>query len=147
MDVDDLLGRMTLEEKVAQLTGVWYPDLLVEGQLDEERMAQHLSRGIGQITRIAGTGFDPVPAAEAIDRIQRFLEDRTRLGIPALAHEEALSGLMAPGATNFPQAIGLASTWDPELVQQVAVVIGRQVRAVGGRLALSRRPTARTPSW
>ena len=148
MDVDDLLGRMTLEEKVAQLTGVWYPDLLVEGQLDDERMAQHLSHGIGQITRIAGTGFDPVPAAEAIDRIQRFLEERTRLGIPALAHEEALSGLMAPGATNFPQAIGLASTWDPELVEQVAVVIGRQVRAVGGRLALSPvLDIGRDPRW
>jgi hypothetical protein len=68
---------MTLEEKAAQLTGVWYADLLVEGQLDDERMTQHLSHGIGQITRIAGTGFDPVPAAEAIDRIQHFLEDRS----------------------------------------------------------------------
>ncbi|HET9542487.1 MAG TPA: glycoside hydrolase family 3 N-terminal domain-containing protein [Acidimicrobiales bacterium] len=148
MDVDDLLGQMTLEEKAAQLTGVWYSDLLVEGQLDDERMTQHLSHGIGQITRIAGTGFDPVPAAEAIDRIQRFLEDRTRLGIPALAHEEALSGLMAPGATNFPQAIGLASTWDPVLVEEVAVAIGRQVRAVGARLALSPvLDIARDPRW
>ncbi len=148
MDLDDLVGRMTLEEKVAQLTGVWYTDLLVEGRLDDDRMGQHLANGIGQITRIAGIGFDPVPAAEAIDRIQRFLEDRTRLGIPALAHEEALSGLMAPGATNFPQAIGLASTWDPELVEEVAVVIGRQVRAVGGRLALSPvLDVARDPRW
>ena len=148
MNVDELLDRMTLEEKCAQLTGVWYADLLVEGKLDDERMAQHLSNGIGQITRIAGTGFDPVPAAEAIDRIQRFLEDRTRLGIPALAHEEALSGLMAPGATNFPQAIGLASTWDPALMEQVAIVIGRQVRAVGARLALSPvLDVARDPRW
>jgi hypothetical protein len=67
MDVGNLLGQMTLEEKVAQLTGVWYADLLVEGQLDDEGMTQHLSHGIGQITRIAGPGFDPVPAAEAID--------------------------------------------------------------------------------
>ena len=55
---------------------------------------------------------------------------------------------MAPGATNFPQAIGLASTWDPELVEQVATVIGRQVRAVGGRLALSPvLDIARDPRW
>jgi beta-glucosidase-like glycosyl hydrolase len=139
---------MTLEEKCAQLGGVWFSDLLVDGRLDDERMEQHLSLGIGQITRIAGLGFDPVPAAEANDRIQRFLEERTRLGVPALAHEEALSGLMGPGATSFPQAIGLASTWDPELVEQVAVVIGRQVHAVGGRLALAPvLDIARDPRW
>ena len=96
MDVDELLGTMTLEEKCAQLGGVWFSDLLVDGELDDARMAQALSLGIGHITRIAGTGFDPVRAAEAHDRIQRFLEERTRLAIPALAHEEALSGLMGP---------------------------------------------------
>ena len=148
MDVEGLLERMTLEEKCAQLGCVWYSALLVEGKLDEERMEHFLSLGIGQIARIAGTGFDPVPSAEAIDRIQRFLEERTRLGIPALAHEEALSGLMAPGATSFPQAIGLASTWDPELLEQVAAVTGRQVRAVGCRLALSPvLDIARDPRW
>ncbi len=147
-EVEALLGRMTLEEKCAQLGGVWYSALLVEGQLSDELMEQHLSQGLGQITRIAGTGFDPVPAAEAIDRIQRFLEERTRLAIPVIAHEEALTGLMGPGATSFPQAIGLASTWDPELVEQVASVTGRQVRAVGGRLALAPvLDIARDPRW
>ncbi len=148
MDVDELLGRMTLEEKCAQLGGVWFSALLVDGELDEARMAQALSLGIGHITRIAGTGFDPVRAAEAHDRIQEFLEEQTHLGIPALAHEEALSGLMGPGATTFPQAIGLAATWDPELVEQVAIVAGRQVRAVGARLALAPvLDIARDPRW
>jgi beta-glucosidase len=148
MNIDDLLGSMTLEEKCAQLAGVWYTELLVEGRLDEARMEQHLANGIGHIARIASVGFDPVPTAEAIDRIQRFLEERTRLGIPALSHEEALAGVMGPGATNFPQAIGLASTWDPDLVEEIAGVIGRQLRAIGARLALSPvLDIARDPRW
>lgn len=148
MDVTGLLERMTLDEKCAQLGGVWFSALLVEGKLDDGRMEELLAHGIGQISRIAGTGFDPAAAAEAHDRIQQFLEERTRLGIPALAHEEALSGLMGPGATNFPQAVGLAATWDPELVQDVAGVIGRQVRAVGCRLALAPvLDIARDPRW
>ena len=61
MDVDELLGRMTLEEKCAQLGGVWYSALLVDGQLDDSRMEQALTHGIGQIARIAGTGFDRLP--------------------------------------------------------------------------------------
>jgi beta-glucosidase len=148
VDIEEIMADMTLEEKCAQLGGVWYSWLLVDGQLDDRLMERHLANGIGHITRIAGTGFEAVSAAEAIDRIQHFLEERTRLGIPALAHEEALSGLMAPGATSFPQAIGLASTWDPELVEEVAGVIGRQVRAAGGRLALSPvLDVARDPRW
>ena len=83
---------MTLEEKCAQLAGVWYSQLLVEGELDDERMERRLANGIGQVTRIAGIGFDPVPTAEAIDRIQRFLEERTRLGIPALSTRRPLPG-------------------------------------------------------
>src|SRR5687767_12029404 len=107
---------MTLEEKCAQLAGVWFSWLLVDGELDEAKMQQHLGDGIGQVCRIASTGFDPVETAEFIDGVQRFLAERTRLGVPALSHEEALSGVMGPGTTDFPQAIGLASTWDPELV-------------------------------
>jgi hypothetical protein len=95
IDIEEIRADMTLEEKCAQLGGVWYSWLLVDGQLDKGLMERHLANGIGHITRIAGTGFEPVRAAEAIDRIQHFLEERTRLGIAALAHEEALSGLMA----------------------------------------------------
>lgn len=146
--VDDLLARMTLEEKCAQLGGVYFQHLLDDSELDDQRMETLLADGIGQVTRVSGTGFAPVAAAEAVDRIQCFLAERTRLGIPAIVHEEALSGLMGPGATNFPQAIGLASTWDPELVEEVATVIGRQVHAVGARLALAPvLDIARDPRW
>ena len=146
--VDRLLARMTLDEKCAQLGGAYFQHLLVDGEVDDERMEALLAEGIGQVARVAGTGFDPAPAAEAVDRIQRFLAERTRLGIPAIVHEEALSGLMGPGATNFPQAIGLAAMWDPELVEEVAAVIGRQVHAVGARLALAPvLDIARDPRW
>ena len=97
IDVDDLLSRMTLEEKCAQLGGVWFSDLFTAGQFDEAKMQQLLGDGIGQVTRISGTGFAPADAAAAVDRIQRFLAEHTRLGIPALPHEEALAGLMGPG--------------------------------------------------
>ena len=148
IDVDDLLSRMTLEEKCAQLGGVWFSDLFTAGQFDEAKMQQLLGDGIGQVTRISGTGFAPADAAAAVDRIQRFLAEHTRLGIPALPHEEALAGLMGPGATNFPQAIGMAASWDPEIVEQAAAAAGRQVRAVGARLALSPvLDIARDPRW
>jgi hypothetical protein len=87
MDVDELLARMTLEEKCAQLGGVCYTQLLVQGQLDDGPMEHHLADGIGQVACMASIGFDPVPTAAAIDRIQRFLEERTRLGIPTLSHD------------------------------------------------------------
>ncbi len=148
LDIEDLLGRMTVEEKCAQMGGVWFSDLFVDGQLDEGRMAELLGDGIGQITRIAGCGFDPPSAVEAGNRIQRYLAEHTRLGIPALPHEEALAGLMGPEATNFPQAIGMAAAWDPDLVEEVAAAAGRQVRSVGGRLAMAPvLDIARDPRW
>ncbi len=148
VDIEELLASMTLEEKCAQLGAVWFGDLFVDGQLSEAKMAELLADGIGQVTRIAGSGFTPAAAVEASNRIQTFLTEHTRLRLPALPHEEALSGLMGPDATNFPQAIGMAATWDPPLMEQVAEVIGRQVRNVGGRLALSPvLDIARDPRW
>ena len=148
MDIDELLQQMTLEEKCAQLGGVWFSDLFTAGQFDEAKMHDLIGDGIGQVTRISGTGFDPVGARAAVERIQAFLAEHTRLGIPALPHEEALAGLMGPAATNFPQAIGMASSWDPDLVEEVAAAAGRQVRSVGARLALAPvLDIARDPRW
>src|SRR6476469_4454769 len=101
---------MTLEEKCAQLGSVFFSSLLVEGELDETRVGELLSNGIGQISKIAGSSFEPVRAARFGNELQRFLIERTRLGVPALVHEEALEGLLGPGATEFPQAIGMAAS-------------------------------------
>ncbi len=153
LDVDrraqDLLGRMTPEEKVAQLGCVWSTQL-VEGEgFSPARAAEHLHHGTGQITRIgASTGLRPRESAAFMNAVQRYLVEETRLGIPALVHEESTAGFCARDADQFPQAIGLASTWDPERVERAAAAIRRQMLAVGARQTLAPvLDVARDPRW
>jgi beta-glucosidase-like glycosyl hydrolase len=137
----ELLGRMTLEEKIAQLVGVWvsldagagqvtpYQGMFVGQAHDLDRA---LSVGVGQLTRPFGSA--PVGAAEGariVTEFQGLLARDTRLGIPAVVHEECLAGFMTLGATAFPCPLNLASAWDPDLVREVAAAIGRQMRSVG----------------
>ncbi|HET7486998.1 MAG TPA: glycoside hydrolase family 3 N-terminal domain-containing protein [Acidimicrobiales bacterium] len=133
-----LLARMTLGEKLAQLGGVWYPSLLVDGRVDDGRLEAALADGIGHVSAAgAESGLAPSDLGLLVNRVQRFLVERSRLAIPALFHEEAVAGLCARGATQFPQAIGLASTWDPALIEEVGRSCGRHLRAVGARVALA----------
>ena len=111
--VDDLLDRMTLEEKVAQLTGVLSFDLLGPTGLDEQRFEEHLADGIGQISAGGLLSPDPARLVSMLNQIQRFLVERTRLGIPAIVHHEALAGLVHQACIDFPTAITLAASWDP----------------------------------
>jgi beta-glucosidase len=143
MDVDlrvrELLAKMSLEEKVAQLQSISI-DMLLDGREFSEEKAQKLLRyGIGEITRVGGSrvGLSPREAARIVNKVQRFLVEKTRLGIPAIVHEECLAGLMALTATVFPQAIALASTWDPDLIYRVASAIREQVLSIGARHCLS----------
>ena len=133
--VDDLLGRLTLEEKVAQLGSRWVWELADDqGRLRPEANGL-LRHGLGQVTRVAGaSGLGPEQVAELANTLQRTLVEETRLGIPAIVHEEICSGLMARDATVFPQAIGLASTWEPALIEEVAegVQHGPVTRPSGG---------------
>ena len=147
--VDDVLGRMTLAEKVAQLGGVWITDLVSPSGFDEGRAATHLADGVGHVTRIgASTGLHPSESAALMNEVQRYAVERTRLGIPVVVHEESTGGYCARDATVFPQAIGLAATWDPALVQEVASVIRDQLRAVGARHTLAPvLDIARDPRW
>jgi beta-glucosidase len=149
--VEDLLKRMTLKEKVAQLCSIPANALFEGGRFSVEKARNMLADGIGQITRLAGDHvlrLRPREVAEAANAIQRFLIEESRLRIPAIIHEECLSGLMAWGATTFPQAIGLASTWNPDLVEDVASTIRRQMRAVGAHQGLAPvLDVARDPRW
>src|SRR2546425_284181 len=140
---------MTLDEKVAQLGGVWVTELVTDDRLDVERARVRLRDGTGHVTRIgASTGLGPAARARLLNDIQRVLVEDTRLGIPAIVHEESVGGFCARDATVFPQAIGLAATWDPALVEAVAGVIREQMLAVGARHTLSPvLDVARDPRW
>lgn len=147
--IESILSQMTLDEKLAQLGSLWVYELLTNLKYDAGKCSSMLSHGIGQITRVAGaSGLMPVQAAEMANRIQRFLVEETRLGIPAIVHEECCAGYMAPGATSFPQAIGVASTWEPELVEMMATVIRKEMKAAGAHQALSPvLDITRDPRW
>jgi beta-glucosidase len=149
--VADLLKRMTLAEKVAQLGSVnWQQNAIDDPKTHElsPTLAQKLMpAGIGEITRPSDR-HDAKAAVAFANAIQKYLVEKTRLGIPALMHEEALHGFQAPAATSFPQAIGLSATFDPDLVEQVFTVAARQARARGVSHVLAPViDVARDPRW
>jgi beta-glucosidase len=148
--VDDLLSRMTLEEKVGQIVTVW--DSKVEifddnFNLDDDKLRQQFPLGIGQFARPGDARGPASPrevawrdiaaTIELVNALQDYAVNETRLGIPVLFHEEGLHGYAAVGATSFPQAIALASSWDPNLLRRVNSVIAREIRVRGAHLALS----------
>jgi beta-glucosidase len=136
--VSALMAKMTLDEKIAQLGSYWVYELLDGTTFAPDKAQQLLHNGIGHITRIGGaSNLRPHESAALANHIQEFLIENTRLGIPAVIHEECCSGYMARGATVFPQAIGVASTWEPGLVETMAAVIRTQMRSVGAHHALS----------
>ena len=148
--VADLLGQMTLDEKLAQLYSYWLRDFLNDSQsLSSVKMEELLVSGIGQITRVGGSSvFEPNSSARAANTLQRFLLTRTRLGIPAIIHEECCCGYMALGGTVFPQMIGLAGTFQPELAEKMTDTIRTQMRAVGAHQGLAPvLDVARDPRW
>jgi beta-glucosidase-like glycosyl hydrolase len=148
--VADLLGRMTLEEKVAQTHALWQQKRLImdeHGAFSPAKAESVLKLGIGQITR-ASENKGPRENAVFCNAIQKYLKEQTRLGIPAIVHEESLHGFAAPGATSFPQAIALASTWDVNLVEKVFGVSAEEIRSRGGQQALTPvLGAARDPRW
>lgn len=138
--VADLVARMTLEEKAAQLYGVW-----VGADVDGDGVAPHqndmvdpvdwdelTTRGLGQLTRPFGTApVDPGVGAVSLARAQERIAKAGRFGIPALAHEECLAGFTAWGATAYPVPLSWGAAWNPELVTEMAHRIGRDMRSVG----------------
>ena len=154
--VDDLLSRMTLEEKVAQMLGIWRQkdETLVDqdGRFDEAKARARFGHGhgIGQVGRPsdAGGGLTARRNAELTNNIQRFFVEHTRLGIPVIFHEECLHGQAAPEGTSFPQPIGLAATFDPDLVERLYGMTAAEARARGTHQALTPVvDVARDPRW
>ena len=159
--VADLLARMTPAEKVAQLLCIWEDknELLDDdGVFVPAKAAERHPHGLGHVARPsdnrnrgeAGVTPTRTPAetVELVNAIQRYLVEQTRLGVPALMHEEGLHGFQARHATVFPQAIALAATWDPALVERVYAVVAREIRSRGAHLVLSPvLDVARDPRW
>jgi len=154
--VKDLLSRMTLKEKVAQMLCIWQQksNTLVDemGRFDPEKAKSHFRdrAGLGQVGRPsdAGGGRNAREMAELTNDIQRFFVESTRLGIPVVFHEECLHGHAAIDGTSFPQPIGLGATFDPELVRRLFEVTAEEARARGTHQALTPVvDVAREPRW
>jgi beta-glucosidase len=136
--LEKLLAQMSLDEKIAQMGSYWVYELQTKGELDSQKVAVKLKDGIGQITRIGGAStLDPVSAAKVANSLQKFLVERTRLGIPAILHEECCMGAMLLGGTMYPQMLGLAATFQPELAKAMTTAIRKQMRAIGARQGLA----------
>lgn len=149
--VADLLARMTPEEKFAQMHAYWLvlsedgqhrerSDMSDEfsGVSEQASLGERLLLGVGQITRPLGTHIvDARTGVRAANRLQKMLMEETRLGIPALFHEECLVGLLCKDATLFPSSLNYASTWDPELVRRAAQQIGEEARSTGCKQGLA----------
>ncbi|GAB6090572.1 glycoside hydrolase family 3 N-terminal domain-containing protein [Spirochaeta dissipatitropha] len=144
-----LLDQLTIDEKLAQLYSMWclfsedgtIKVRSLNGFISEYRNANlesDLRHGLGHIVRPLGSQpISPRAGVEALNRIQEHLVKHTRMGIPALAHEECLAGLMARGATLFPSGINNGSLWDEDLVKKIAGAIAGELHSVGSRLGLS----------
>jgi beta-glucosidase len=161
--VSDLLSRMTLEEKAAQITSAWEnrgffnePSTLFideKGAFVPQNAAVILKDGLGEISRPSegrgsGESRDPRQMAEFTNTVQKWVKENTRLGIPVLFHEECLHGSVAPKGTSYPQAIALASTWDPSVVTEVFGATAAEVRARGAHHCLAPvLDLARDPRW
>jgi beta-glucosidase len=147
--VADLLSRLTLAEKIAQLGSLYADELLEAKEFSDSKAGEWLTNGIGHISAIGRTsGFKARELAAFSNAIQRYLIEKTRLGIPALIHEECLNGFRARGSAIFPQNIGLAATWNRALVQQMTSLIRRQMRATGVHQGLAPvLDVARDPRW
>jgi beta-glucosidase len=142
--VADLLSRMTLEEKVNQIAGGRHEGLLdTTGQFTPEQAETKFRELHEEFNTVS-----PHDAAVLRNAAQRYAIEKTRLGIPRLFQGEALHGYMANGSTSFPQCLGLASTWDPELVRQVFNVAGEEAAAAGtSQVFTPVLDLARDPRW
>jgi len=153
----DLLSRMTLDEKAMQTQCLWIQKSQIlnsNGDFDEAKAVINAKNGLGELARLneeAGPnsyGYHPKQAAELYNTIQHFFVEKTRLGIPVMVHEESLHGQQTQDATNFPIPIGLASTWNENLMTEIFTNVAEEIRARGGQHVLA--PVVdivRDPRW
>jgi beta-glucosidase len=154
--VKDLLARMTVEEKAAQMVVIWQQKagtlVDAQGNFDPKSAAKAFKKGhgLGQVGRPsdAAGGLNARRSAQLTNDIQRFFLEKSRLGIPVIFHEECLHGQAAPDATSFSQPIGLGATFHPELVETLYAMTAEEARSRGAHQALTPVvDVAREPRW
>ena len=160
--VEDLLSRMTIEEKAGQLVCLMgWDSYQINGkkvttsekfrhEMDSLYVGMYWAvfRADPWTRKTIANGLNPALAAEAANAMQRYAIEHTRLGIPIFLAEEAPHGHMAIGATVFPTGLGMAATWNTELMQQVGEVIGKEIRLQGGHISYGPvLDLAREPRW
>ena len=160
--VEDLLSRMTVEEKAGQLVCLmgWNSYQIngkrvdvsdkFKGEVDSLHVGMYWAvfRADPWTRKTIANGLNPALAAQAANAMQRYAIEKTRLGIPIFLAEEAPHGHMAIGATVFPTGLGMAATWDPELMEQAGAVIGKEIRLQGGHISYGPvLDLAREPRW
>jgi beta-glucosidase len=143
-----LLKEMTIEEKTAQLMGLWnggVEDFKPEIFDDPAKMKETFGNGCNSVHPAP---FGIKATVEQRNKIQKYLVDETRLGIPAIFVDEGQHGLMRPESTVFPQAIGMACSWDPDLFEKIYAVIAHEMRSRGTHHALTPViDVCREPRW
>ena len=147
--VEDLLSRMTLEEKAAQLCGDLAASFIEDGKLSHDALVEKFKDGHGRITQYSLVGLvDPEQIAKITNQLQDFFVNETRLGIPVALQSENLCGYPGAGGTLFPSQMNVGSTWEPELAEEMSSIIGQESRAVGITSAMSPViDVSRDPRW
>lgn len=148
--IDALYQKMTQEERVAQICGMYVANIMgPDGHIDTLKAKEHIPNGIGHFSQYASnTEMNPDELRDMVAEVQDWIMKNTPNGIPALFHEEALSGVAAKGATQYPQQIGLACSFNPELAEIKTQQTAASLRKIGGMLALSPMvDVCRTPSF
>jgi beta-xylosidase len=156
--VSDLLARMTLAEKLAQLGSVWLSDPAdsdgvapMQGEFTDDMppFDELIRHGLGQLTRVFGTRpVHPVEGVQELARLQHQVTASSRFGIPAIAHEECLTGVAAWTATIFPTPLAWGACFDPDTVSEMAAAIGDSMRMIGARQGLAPvLDVVRDPRW
>lgn len=148
--VRDLISQMTIDEKACQLTSTWsYEVTKRDFTLDIDKLKNKFPHGLGQITRLGGgtpTFAKDIP--KMANEIQKYFMENTRLGIPVMFHEESCSGAMFEGTTNFPQTIGVAATFNDTLCEEMADIIGKELKNIGSNQTLAPLlDVTREPRW
>ena len=147
--VNKLIATMTLDEKLAQIEGTRLKEIMVDGKVSIEKCREIIPYGIGHFCQFSsGLDVNPEELRDIVRDVQHYLMTETRLKIPAIFHEEAITGFATKGATTFPQQIGIGCSWNPQMVNNNAHSTAISMRAAGATFALSPMlDLSRTAFW